>query len=242
MRDTAQMTRIPKGLAERYSEYLLAIAAVSGDEAECWASEYRSPKPVRIRECHDRSILLMRQRRMAAGRNLLHQMRVELDSGDGLMASVIHVLERWYYGAVAFYHYQAEEFEQADVGMRQAHDAVRRAIDHGGFLVPMAHHCYEFRLHLARIARNQRRWQELRHHLEVAKEMVEDRRPLCVLDDGTPIDFSSLRDFLSTLSLDEEKAFQESYQQHLVEETRMRFFKRLAAKIYLIPGFSIPYP
>ena len=58
--------------------------------------------------------------------------------------SVLYVMSRWYHGALGYYHYCAEDFDEAEDEMDRAFGAVRNALEAIPFLVPLAHHCSDF--------------------------------------------------------------------------------------------------
>jgi len=73
------------------------------------------------------------------------------------------------------------------------------------------------------------------------REITADRKPLCVLRNGTPIYHSSIGEYLrsfSGLGASHEDATR--YLQDL--EFRREFIERVLRKFYLLPDFMISYP
>ena len=211
----------------------------SSDEGRHWAEEYRQIQS--MEELRDRSLLLLRRRRFEEGYELLAQLGEGLRSAEGAERSIRSVLERWYYGVLGYYFYCVEEFDQAERAMVQAHDAVAAAIGERRFLLPLANHCHEFRLHRARIARNRCRWVEMRSHVEEVRGMIQGRLPFCVLHDGTEVRLPALRTFYTSIpSFTEAEWVSVS---HLLDDTALlRDFGQFVHGMYRVPGFVIPYP
>lgn len=189
----------------------------------------------------DQALALLRQSRLDAGRALVDDLgacRAHLLPRE---ASISHVMDRWYHGVRAYHLYCIEDYDAAAGEMMAAHDAVARAISHAPSLVPLANHCHEFRLHRARIARNRRRWAEMREHIDAVRAMMEDRGPLCHLADGTGVYYATLVQFYDALP-----RVSEDERRHLADlcdaGQRLRLFQRFVQSLYTLPGFVIPLP
>jgi hypothetical protein len=217
------------------------FVARSGAEGSDWVREYGRPDIAALVTAADESLLLLRTRRFAAGRDRLAVMADGLtDGGNAIDPSIASVLERWYYGALAYAQYCVDDFASAEESLGRAHAAVAAAIGRAPFLMPLANHCQEFRLHAARIARNRRRWAEMHEHVAAALGMMEDREPLCVLGDGTEVRFAELvRFYLALPGLSPEE--HESLAGQVDPGVRLRLFHRFVQGLYAIPGFVIPY-
>lgn len=211
----------------------------SGEEGRLWVEEYRHRRP--LEELSTRSLILLRGRRFDEGYELLARLGEALRSTEEIEPSVRSVLERWYYGVLGYYFYCLDSFDHAERAMVRAHDAVTAAIGERRFLLPLANHCHEFRLHRARIARNRRRWEEMRTHVEEVRGMMEGRIPLCVLCDGAEVRISTLREFYAAIPHPTE-AEQGALAGVLDDSARLRNFDRFVHAMYLVPGLVIPYP
>lgn len=217
----------------------LRLVRLSGVEGRRWAEEYSSNEP--LVELSFRSLVHFRHRRFDEGQELLSKLGGELRAAAGMDPSVRAVMERWYYGVLGYYFYSLDAFDQAEAAMQQAHAAIAAAIGERRFLVALADHCPEFRLHRARIARNRRRWDEMRSHVEEVRGMMEGRTPFCVLCDGTAVRTSTIREFYRAV-LDPAGAEPGPLPVVLDDATRLRDFERFVHAMYRLPGFVIPYP
>jgi hypothetical protein len=229
----------PRPATARPQEYdWVHFVARRSDAGRDWAEEYR-------RRCGDvyqqtrTSLGLLRKRQITAGREALAAARAGLrDLGD-LPPSLAHVMDRWYYGALAYYFYCVSDFGAALESIERANAAVEAAIACEPLLLPFAQTCQEFPLHKARIAYLQGRWREAREHVGLAWQTLNDERPLCILADGTAVYFSRLIASyrqIPDLDADEEA----SLRSILDEDVRRGLFERAAASIYATP--VIPYP
>ncbi|HEX6904269.1 MAG TPA: hypothetical protein VF789_31455 [Thermoanaerobaculia bacterium] len=217
------------------------FAARSGEAGKTWVQEYLRPEVQRPVQRIDEALLLMRRRKLDAGLERLQETTLELRRLSELPPAVLSVLDRWYFGVLSFYQYCVEDFEAATGSLSRAEESVVAALSGCRFLLPLANHCHEFRLHHARIARNQRHWDEMWRHIEVARAMMEDRSPLCLLADGSAVGYSDLIKFyraLEPLSPQELDYLKEE----LNPELRIQLFQRFTHSLCTIPGFVIPYP
>lgn len=217
----------------------LHFVARSGGEGRDWARTYRDVMP--LDELSVRSLGLLRRRRFDEGYALLAELDQGIRSAGALEPAVRAVLERWYYGVLGFYFYSVERFDEAEAAMVRAHHAVAAAIGARRFLLPLANHCQEFRLHRARIARNRARWDEMRSHVDDARAMMAGGVPFCVLDDGTAVRIAEICAFYAGIRALTE-AERESVAGLLDDEVRRRDFERFVSGMYRIPGLVIPYP
>lgn len=217
------------------------FVASSGADGQLWAAQYRDEEVQAMVRGMDQSLALLRKGQLEAGRALLDEVSVRRERMPRVSTSIRHVLARRYHGLLAYYRYCLEDYDAAERELIAAHDAVVQAISRAPFLLPLANQCTEFRLHRARIARNQRRWAEMQEHIDVAQAMTEDRCPLCRLDDGTHVFYATLARFydgLPALSDDERRDIVDVYEQ----EQRQLLFLRFVQGLYVLPGFVIPLP
>ncbi|HET6231935.1 MAG TPA: hypothetical protein VFE05_17820 [Longimicrobiaceae bacterium] len=208
----------------------------TGADGEAWLDEYRR---IGLGNATVDAVNLMRAHRLDEGYALLESVRDGMEAladGDPSQRSV---LERWYYGVLGYYFYCMSSFPEAHAAMERAQVAVAEAVGLRPFLHPLVVDCYEFRLHRARIARNQRRWAEMWEHVDAARTMMHGRQPFCVLDDGTPVGIESVKDFYRSLGLDDAERAAVA---HLVDdEVRHRSFEGAVQVACRLPGFVIPY-
>jgi len=215
------------------------LVSRSGDEGRAWTLEYARPEHVAVAKGADEALALCLQRRFESARALLEDTGARLAALHGARASIVHVLERWYHGVSAYHAYCIEDYELAQQGLVLAAEAIRAAVDQDRFLAPLAHHCHEFHLHHTRIARNRRRWPEMREHLGIVRAMLENSAPLCVLGDGTRVDYVMLARHCAALPEIPAEA-QASVSFFSDQAARSRFHERFLLALYLLPGIVIP--
>lgn len=151
-------------------------------------------------EIGKRALQHMREGQLVEGEKLLMEFRGELEKVCGEPASVRAVMDRYRFGIEGYYFYCRREFVRANEAMCLAHAAVARAITKSEWLLLLAVHCQEFRLHQARIARNEGRWPEMQACIAQARAMMCDRLPLCRTEDGREIVWSSFQAFFTGLA------------------------------------------
>lgn len=232
------------GLSRREPYDWTHFVAASGHAGSRWVEDYRRPENWKLVRLTDQALLKLRGRNIEQGGELLEQAGRQLARIRRVRraaAGVIPVLERWYYGVLAFQYYRQDRFDHAAQTMDRALEAVIAAVDAERFLVPLAHTCQEFHLHQARIARNRRRWADMHRRIETVRGMIENRLPLCVLGDGQPIFYTTLSEFYDSLGPLTEEEW--SSVDGVVDiDLRRTFFHRFVRELYLLPGFVIQYP
>jgi hypothetical protein len=211
---------------------------LSGDEGRRWVDEYRQPERRAVAGEISRALELLRKRQVVIAGDLLKQLAAPLAETPSVTVRL--VLERMYHPVLAYYHYCAEDFDAAEEALEAACEALRKAILMSWFLVPLADSFIDFTFQRARIARNRRRWSELRCHLQTVHDMMHDRLPFCRLADGTAIDLTALRRFYGSIPLSDEDLASVSYV--LEDEVLESMFELTAADIYCQIGLLIPYP
>lgn len=211
----------------------------SGEEGRRWAAAFRRPEHVEILRAAAGSLARLHQRDTAAGRDLLLRMEEGIQGLDGISPSVRFALEAVRHPLRAYYHYALGELETAAEHLDRADEAVAAAVSQERVLLPLTQHGSEFRLHRARIERNRRRWDEMHRYIAETREMMEERRPLCHLADGTPVTLGTLQDFHAAIPglTDSEQTFLRGL---FDRELRLRLFERFVARICTQPGFVIP--
>jgi tetratricopeptide (TPR) repeat protein len=220
--------------------YFITLGSEAGRH---WIEEYRQAGGMELTGWTEEALELLRRRRLAEGLTLLDRagrFAASLEASPAAGAAT-HLMRRWHQAALAYYHYCVEDFAQAIESLEQADGAIRQAIEAEPWLAPLATHCHEFRLQHARIARGRRRWPEMWGHLETARAMLEQRQPLCVLSDGTAVDYAALARFYGPLS-----GYQGDDRKSLIAilemKYRLRYFERHLHHVYTPAGFIIPYP
>jgi len=216
------------------------FVAKRDESGASWAVQYCRPEHVSILNATATSLKLMRRNQMRSGFSKLEEAREALPDVERNAPDVVHVLGRFYYGALAYYHYAEENFAAAEEAFDCAHEEVRRAIERKRFLVPFSSNCFDFSIQRIRIVRNQRRWEEMWKRVEIARQTAMGEHPYCVLTDGTEINLASIQAFYRSFepfSQDEERSLRTVFD----EEARARDFRFALAEIYALPGFVIPY-
>jgi hypothetical protein len=222
---------------QRYDwDYLVGISGEAGRE---WMAEYARPEHAAIAQGTDRALALFRGRMFDPGYEALRLAGARLAELRGSRASIVSVLERWYHGVAAYYYYCVDDMPSAQGGLLRADQAVRDAIGADRFLLPLAHHCHEFQLHHARIARNLRLWPEMGRHIAIVRAMVEGRLPLCELRDGAKVDYAAIARLCASLPLNDEA--QRALSAFADAALRRRHLERFVLELYTLPGFLIPY-
>jgi hypothetical protein len=211
----------------------------SGRNGERWVDEFRRHRAVW--ETCDRALELLRRECPEQGEELLGRAHALLAGLGGLEPSVRSVLDRVYLGVLGYASYRRGALDEADALMVRAHAALAAAVEVRPFLVPLAYHGHEFRLHRARIARSRRRWEEMRDHLLAARGMVEGSVPLCSCSDGSPVMLESLQAFYRSLAplTDAER---HACGMVLDPQGALSGFDRYADALWLVPGFVVQYP
>ena len=223
--------------APRWADFI----ALGGAAGRHWLAEYELAGGMELHRWTEEALELLRRRRLDAGLALLEQAGALAAARPGdARDSIAHVMRRWYWAALAYLHYCQEELDQASQALERAHDAVRAAVEAAEPVLPLAPHCHEFRIQHARIARSRRRWSEMWSHIETARNMLQDREPLCIRSDGNPVHFADLARHYGPLSAyegDDRKALVGL----LTDHYRLRYFELNLHWVYAPAGFTIPY-
>lgn len=175
----------------------LHFAERSGPAGRGWVEEYYHH--LNKGDLGDLALQRMREGRLEEGGELLRQLIDQVEQVRTGPPSVRAVLDRYRHGIEGYYFYCRKEFEAAERSMNLAHDAVARALDTADWLLLMAVHCQEFRLHQARIARNQHRAAKMQTCIAQARAMMCDRLPLCETEAGKTIWWSNFQPFFLAL-------------------------------------------
>jgi len=222
----------------------LHFASLSGERGRLWVEEIRRPETFEIVGTAGSALPLFHRRELEKGRRLLEEAGTRLRSlrDAGVRPSILAALDQIYYPLLAYYHYVTEDFALAGQDLDRADQAIATAIDLEPFLLPLAFRCSELELHRARIARNQRRWDEMRLHLDKALGMVvHESCPLCVRPSGAAVTLAEVKDFFRGLPQAGQEM--ETFARQLTDDAvRHRLFDHFVLGVYALPGFVISYP
>ena len=176
-----------------------------------------------------RALMLLRLRHIEEAHVLLEETRssigFEARGRPSQHPSVCSVLERYYYGVLAYYSFCIGEFETAGRQLSSAHEAVVAALTQSEFLLLLAADCQEFCYHQARVAHRQHDKDKAAEWVRQAEGMAMNELPLCCTRDGCQVFFSDLKDFvaaLEPLTAEEHRLARE----FIDMETRMNFLRR----------------
>lgn len=205
----------------------------NGNAGRSWYESFLSHGGMEM--CLDLELALELARRKGAGESR----RILLDTFRRLRGlqraspdTLALVMKRQYLGVHAYWRYVHGDYLNALRLLDIASAAARGAIERAPFLAVLASSEYEFCLHRARIARNRRRWEEMRSHLRRGRAMIRCEEPLCLLPTGKPLFLHDLDDLHLALTpqsdLDREalriltdKALREAEFEHLARGIEM---------------------
>lgn len=220
------------------SDSWLIYVVASGDTGRSWAEEYRGDESRHLERLGIQSLEALRLGQLEHGKEILDRLERGIQQGKFHYPSILHVHNRWFYGVRAYYEYCNSDLDAAEWSLQKAHSEICAAIEKDSFLVLLANHCQEFRLHQARIARGRPQWSEVRRYVHEAWKMMEGILPLCVLSSGQPIYMSNIKRFYDSLKIDDG----EQGLRTLFDKARRReIFERFVESLYVLPGFVIAY-
>jgi hypothetical protein len=219
------------------------LVEASGEEGRAWLRLFRSKEVAEIADATGRAILLLRERQFEPAVALLEGASVKLGALRCPRPSIVHLLERELHGVLAYQFYCVDDFERATELLLRADRAIRAAVSHDRFLLPLAHDCPELRMHHARIARNQGRFREMGEHVAIVRGMVAGTRPLCELADGTPVHYAMLAAHCEPLAQYGDRALEAVRGAAFGDvASRQQKLERLLLQMYMLPGFVFPPP
>lgn len=173
------------------------LVPLSGEDGCRWMTEYQRCRPVTVPILS--VIPILRRGDCETGARILAEAWESFGTMEVPDHSVRCVVERWYYGALAYLHYCRKEFDDADRVMVQAGGVMGEAVARRHFLLALADEAVEISFHRARIARNLRRWRVMREHIDEAWAMREGEIPYYVLPCGTSVWLRDVNEFLDSL-------------------------------------------
>ena len=221
----------PGALEEGYPwREMVAAASEAGRE---WLASYAESEAA-IGHAMDRALVLLRRGELVESARLVAEVAAHREEIRDRRPGVFHVLGRFYHGERAYYEYLTGNTAGAEREMDAAAESVRRAIDTHRFLLPLAPLVVDIPLQKARIARRDRKWEEMEGHLHLMYEMETGARPLCVRDDGTRADYALLAEYFRSLALagDERRASEKM----LDPAARMHTLRGLTTRLYAPPN------
>ena len=122
----------------------------------------------------------LQRRKLNSAWSVLENCRIDLGVIEGTAPrSVVTVVEFSYLSTLAYFYYHKAEFDEARAALKRAILIIEETLSIAPFLIPCAGQCYDYQLHLARIARAESRWREMFRQVEMGREMVYGERPLC---------------------------------------------------------------
>ena len=222
----------------RFEAFIHAdLLAACGDEARSWIDEFRRHWP--LAETAFDALGHLRKHDLDTGLRRLSELETSLRALDIVDPSIAHLLWRWYFAALAYHAYLREDLPAARCLLDRADRAVRSAVGGHRFLVIFALQCVDFRFQRARIARRERRWDDVRRHLRAVREMWRGETPFCRLDDGREIHLGEIQDFCAALPLSDE---QRAHLAQILERTDFSSIDQSEQHIYVLPETVIAYP
>jgi hypothetical protein len=219
----------------------LDVLNLCGNEARRWLKEFQRAENFQWATCVFQAMVLFRRHENGGAVELLKSVDAALAVCRAEFPSIVLLLRRWHHSAMAYFYYLEGDLEAAKAALLAAHETVSKLLSLHSFLIPIATHCIDFRIQLARIARRENRWAEVKRHINTVRLIYSDRHPFCVLESGKPIRISDLREFYLSLPLSDEQkenvrfALEEDYPHH-------DWIDRLEENIFALPDFVIPYP
>lgn len=78
----------------------------------------------------------------------------------------------------AYHSYRSGRIDEARRLLRESKALVRQSIEHSPFLFPFSGQSYDIHLNLARLAREEDNWPEMRENVDIVRKMIRDEIPL----------------------------------------------------------------
>jgi hypothetical protein len=154
------------------------LPEVSRDAQE-WFETYE-PFGIELSQRTTAVIRDLQRRKLERAWRALEDCRTYVESIETIkLRPVFTVVEFSYLSMLAYYYYHAAEFSRARDVLARAVSLIEETISLAPFLVPCAGQCYDFRLHLARIARAESQWNEMFEQIQIGRKMVYGELPLC---------------------------------------------------------------
>ena len=232
------MTAIPY-LVENDYPWLRLIAA-KGEDGARWAEEYGRAEIGELYAAIMRSLKLMGKAKLEESLAVLDEVHAKLgELPERYSPAVVKVIECWYHGALAYYHYCKEDYPLAESTLLAGHQAITLGVEASRVILPMVYRCCDTWLHRSRIARNQHDWAAMRHHLDMFRAIHRGEEPFCTLPDGSRIFAADLEQYIGDLNLDEDlRAYAKVF---CDTENRRLYSNYFAEAIYMLPWMPVAY-
>lgn len=212
----------------------------SGPAGRRWLEEYHCPESLGLGQKMDDALNLMRSQRIPEGFRELQDCRDEIDRlARRWSPPVTTVFNRWYLSTLAYYLYLIREYEAAEEALAQTVAAIESAIREAPFLVVLASACCELRLHMARIARNSRHWDEMKRHIELGQLMVRDEYPLCRVA-GKDVKFVDVDSFHQSIEPENDEE-RHALAQLLDKDSRQKGYTAAIRSVGVLPNVVVPF-
>lgn len=215
--------------------------SLTGEEARAWLDEYARPEHVEICAGIEDGLSLTRTRRTAEAGSVLRTAGDRLAALRASRPSIVHILKRWYHAATAYYLFSVNDLDAAGRDLDAADRAVGEAVSLDRFLISFAHHCPEFHLHHARVARNRRNFSEMQRLVDLVRAQAANQAPLCELADGTKVDYAAIARYYAALPLQGDRA-RAAVSVFSQDAERRALFDRFVLELYLLPGMVMLTP
>ncbi len=181
---------------------------------------------------------LLRKARIAEGSEQLAACRRDREAlGNAVDEATHEILEEALQGAEGYLLYLRGDYAAARRALEQAEAAVARALEKAPFLLSFTQKCKQLCLNKARVARNERRWDEMFRLIGAATAMVAGREPLCILARG-PVYVDEVYRWLETVAPTD--ALEEEALRSLANRERnIAAFEHLALDAAMVPNVAI---
>jgi hypothetical protein len=219
------------------ADLFLEFIAHTGESGSAWVQQYQ-------RYCHilrliNGAMSPLRSQQLKAADQILQRAARAMEDAD-IPDSIRAVLEQGFHKVSGLCYYRKGDLANASQEMRLAHCAVARAIEIGEFLIPFALQCPDLCLNQARVARNQRNWDEMHTHIGRMHAMLADKIPLCERSRGPGVYYSTLRDIFLSIRTPGNAAFDELCIL-MEEDRRLPFYDRIIRSFFRFESAAIDY-
>lgn len=217
----------------------LGLVAASGLEGERWAASYRILRGNTVDDLRQ-SLQALRQRRIDEGYRLLTRAFAAWQPLAAVKPDVYWVVGRFFWGTLAYYYYCNDDFAGADQALGTAGRSIRMAVEQSFYLLPFAVVLVDINLKQAQTARVRWDWTTMKERLSSVEEIMTDRKPLLVLNDGTAVFHHTIGQSFDPCSLPPRLANAARY---LFDESlRLQCFERSRDSLYALPDLLLPFP
>jgi hypothetical protein len=154
--------------------------------------------------------------------------------------SISAVLNRFYLGAIAYYHYKLQRLDVGMEALNSAELAVKEAVQSRQFLLPFAWHITDFYVQRSRIFILLDKLNDARFELECFLAILNGTKPLCRTYEGLPLFVSSIGKFVRRCGdLNPEEILETEI--FFNSSTRNLYYNETIHQIMILPNFCIYY-